>query len=242
MKKTLLILAVIFICLMPVTALADSPAPPPFCVLIDDYSNSGGVQVFGYDNSGNRSEIKIVLSEVTKVISERALFFINDGGKFVSIQVQAGIYSAPSNTVYIKDSGSYIYSLKDNALKKGEITTWKPNTFSVILVAIVLIFPMLFSVLVEWIVSLFFKLKPDKYVIIINFITNPVINILLLICVNFAIDYIFLLVILEILVAGVEFWFYTWKYKGYSKIRLLIFTLVANAASWGLYWLLIPLL
>ncbi len=101
-----------------------------------------------------------------------------------------------------------------------------------------LILPLLFTVLIEWIVSLFFKLKPSKYVVIINFITNPILNILLFFIYAYnKMNYIPALIIFEAVIMGIEFWFYTRKYKEYSKIRLFIFSLAANAASWGLYWL-----
>ncbi len=103
------------------------------------------------------------------------------------------------------------------------------------LLPFVLIVPLLFTVLVEWIIALFFKLKPGEYVVIINFITNPVLNILLMLFTSSFLGYTLLLVIFEAVVAGAEFWFYTWKYKEYTKKRLLLFTLVANAVSWGLY-------
>jgi hypothetical protein len=43
---------------------------------------------------------------------------------------------------------------------------------------------------------------------------------------------------MELAVAAIEFGIYAWKYKAYSKKRLLLFSGVANAVSWGVYYLI----
>ena len=84
-----------------------------------------------------------------------------------------------------------------------------------------------------------FGLRPDKYVWIANLITNPIMNILIVVLFNcFLLDYYLLLLFLEIAVATLEFWFYTIKYRQYSRKRILLFAVTANLASWGVYYLI----
>jgi hypothetical protein len=243
MKKILLILTIMLMCLMPVTVLADGPGPSNYYnyVLIDDCSNISRVQFWGYDKDNNYKCIdECIYPKETCVPNERIEYFYNCEWtttfepKCKSFQLVIGLKNGEtvrSNFVDFVDFGNYIYSVKDNTLKEGKITTRRLTGFAFF----ELILPMLFTVIIEWLMSLFFKLKPGKYVVIINFISNPIMNILLIISANYLIRYGLSLILLELIVMGAEFWFYTWKYKGYSKKRLLLFSLMANAASWGLY-------
>lgn len=240
-----LLVLVIVLCMIPETAFADGPGPSPNnnYLLIDDYSKINLAEIWGYDKDNVYELIEeIHHPEETKVPNQRLEYFYNSEGKYKNFQLVITFRNGEkvkSNLIDIVEWGSYIYTVKDNTLKQGRMTTLKPNSITVFIAAILLFFPLGFTLLVEWLVSLAFRLKPGKYVIIINAITNPVMNILLmLLFVYVAFDYWLALIALETLAAGAEFWFYTWKYKGYTKIRLLLFTLTANAASWGLYWLL----
>ena len=247
MKKNLIVLVVfMFICLMPVTALADStpPGPNEQYVLIKGYGGAAEVQLWGYDSAGDCQQIKDYDVVKTRVWDERILSFYNDKGTFISLQVIAvrNGETIKSNLVDIKEYGKYIYSVEDNVLEQGDITSTKLSIFSLIIYGFYLIFPLLFTILIEWIISWFFKLKPRMYVPIINLVTNPVLNILLLLLANSYIHYTLQLIVFETIIVGAEYWFYTCAYKGYSRKRLLLFSIVANAASWGLYRLLIVLL
>lgn len=44
-----------------------------------------------------------------------------------------------------------------------------------------------------------------------------------------------MVLILEACVIGFEYMFYVSKYEDISKIKLLLFTITANAVSWGAY-------
>ena len=90
------------------------------------------------------------------------------------------------------------------------------------------------TIVVELLVGLAFRLRRIYRVVIINLFTNPIMNFLLLFLTLSATGkaiYWIVLVILELLVCGVEFWFYAVKYKDRKKWVLLLFTLTANAAS-----------
>jgi hypothetical protein len=112
------------------------------------------------------------------------------------------------------------------------------DSFNLVNEAFYLIVPLLVTLLVEWLMSLIFRLKRGRYVFIANLITNPIMNILLLVIYNFVyLDFYLILLLLEIMVAAFEFWFYTRRYKQHSKRRLLLFVIAANLASWGIYYL-----
>lgn len=249
MKKLLILIFMIILCAAPATALANGPGPSPNnnYLLIDDYSQVAAAAIWGHDRDNNYTLIQEITYPLeTKVPNQRFEFFYNEDGKFKDFQIVITFKNgekASSNFINIVEWGGYIYSVKDNTLKEGKMTTLKPDGLTVFFGATMLLFPLLFTVLVEWLVSLAFRLKPGKYVVIINFITNLVMNILLmLIFINVIIDFYITLIILEAMVAGAEFWYYTQKYKGYTKKRLLLFTVTANLASWFLYWFLSPLL
>ena len=90
------------------------------------------------------------------------------------------------------------------------------------------------TIVIEMLVGLCFRMRPIRYVIIINLITNPVMNLLLLILsisVESSAAYTVALLVLEAIVRGLEFLFYTRKYRERKKWVLLLFTLIANAAS-----------
>lgn len=246
----LFILLVITFSLFPVTAFADSVPPSPYNIdiLVNDYSNISRLEIYGFDALGSCQLIHSFLNidldseQKTKIAQERIIYFYNAEGKFKQMQL-AVVFKGKSsweksNIVDIVEWGDYKYSTSDNTLKEGVITSWIPSSMTVFFGIFVLLLPLLFTILVEWIISLPFKIKPGKYVVIINVITNLVINILILVLFSYVvIDYLVIILILEVFVMAVEYLFYLWKYKQINKMRLLIFTITANLASWLLYWL-----
>ena len=93
--------------------------------------------------------------------------------------------------------------------------------------------------LVEFLVALPFKLKPYSHVILINLITNLVMNLLLssraLAESVKGVSILWAIALLEIVVVFVEYFFYTKKYKDQPKGKLFAFSVIANALSWGLF-------
>jgi len=134
--------------------------------------------------------------------------------------IKYGGYTYDGRTNKLESTGAYYDPIKDEA-------QW-------ILRIIYLAIPLGITLLIEWLVALCFGIRPVRYVFGINAITNPVMNIILLIVImlnrgSFA--YWIALAALELAVFGVEYGFYTRKYKSYSRPRLLLFTFVANAIS-----------
>ena len=94
--------------------------------------------------------------------------------------------------------------------------------------------PLGFTVLAEFLAAIPFRLKPYKYVVLINLVTNLVMNVLLYILRLNGMG-LWIVALLEVVVVLVEYLFYTKKYKDHPKGKLLLFSLVANALSWGLF-------
>ncbi len=266
MKKALnFLVIVILIFIKPATVLADEPVPSAYdnypyynYILIDDHTRLSSVEIWGHDVDGNYAQITQSFNEYeSKIPNEKIYYFYNSYGKFKDFQIVAtlkngekvysnfigfGFYSKRFFKIGLGDEvdfSSYIYSVNDNTLITGNITTWKPDLTIIIPVSILLLLTLILSVTSKWLTSFAFRLKKSTPVIIINCITNTVVSMLLiLIFVNFIFSYyLALIILLKALSAGVEFWFYTVKINYYSKKRLLLFSIVSNAASFGIYWL-----
>ena len=124
----------------------------------------------------------------------------------------------------------YKYNVKTNVLKeKANLTL-----LYLLLAPLLLVVPLAFTVLVEFLAALIFKLKPYQYVIFINLITNLVMNMILAMTIE-DISRLWTVTLLEVVVVLVEYFFYTKKYKDQPKRKLFAFSVIANALSWGLY-------
>ncbi len=246
MKRLLILPAIVIFLLLilPMPALANAPPPPPelIDILVDGYSDIKTVYIYGYDqNNEYKYAGRGTSSRETKLQNERIISFYNKDAQLKSFQLVVKLKSGEdlqSNFVDFSERGSYVYSIKDNVLKQGAILSRKPNGTIVFFGGIILVFPLLFTLVVEWIISLFFKLKPGKYVVYINIITNLAMNVLILIMYStLVIDYLKIIICLEAAVMAVEYLYYSKKYKNISKKRLVAFVITANLASWLLYWL-----
>lgn len=98
----------------------------------------------------------------------------------------------------------------------------------------------LITIIIEFIIALFFKVKPKKSVIIANVITQPVLQLLVylifILTSYMAANIAFYM--LEIAIVFIEYLIYK-KYMQYeSKQKIFLYSLIANAASFGLGLLL----
>ncbi len=251
LKKTkfILLVIIIFTC-FPITAFANGPAPNPndHDLLIDDIDNIDSLIVYGVDIDGKCGIIEdypqglksSYMTEKTKIEMERIISIYNRDKQYTSFQLEIKFNDGTvvqSNTIEFIEWSNYKYSVKDNDLQPyGAFASRKPHGFTVIFLAIALIFPLGLTTLLEFLISLMFKIKPAKYVCIINAITNPIMNIIIVFgSLNFVINYYWLMFILEIIVLLFEYWYYSGKFEGIGKLKLLLFTITANAASWGAY-------
>lgn len=245
MKKLLFFIAVVLaFCSYSSVAYANAPPPRYFYnvyILIDDFSLIDSIAIHGYDKEGTYRFIENDANpQETKISKERVIIFNNQNDRFKSFHLVIKFNNgetAESNFVDIVDQSNYIYSVADNVLKQGKITSWKPHGLTILYGGFLLLTPLVFTIIVEWAISLLFKVRPGKYVVYINIASNIVMNILILyLYANSVIDYLTLIIIMEILVAAVEYTFYTLKYPSEKKIKLFSFVITANLVSWLLYW------
>ena len=211
----------LFILFVPITALANSPAPSPYHITIAIKESTNVIKVSAYGSNNNRdfycieSDLKM---EETRSYKEKIV---------------------DSNSVEFKEWGGYVYNAKDNILKEGKITSSRIDSLSLIFIGIFLLVPLIVTLIVEWWISIPFKFDTGKYVIIANLITNPIMNILILFVFNHVyLNYLLIVLILEIIVAAAEYGFYRLTYKEEPKGRLLKYAILANLGSWAVYSLI----
>ena len=243
MKKRLCIVLIVLLslALVPRAASANSPAPDPARMTVECRNVEKESQITfllaGEDGVFHAGETYTVYQSG----STRLTFYRGEGDTQFCIELTApdGTF-LQSNAVPLKESGKYAYDANSNELKAvGSFADdWLGVLWLPALVIAYLVLPIAIALavtlLIEFLVSLCFRLKPRRYVILINLITNPVMNLILRIGAIFIggeVAYWIALAILELLVCGVEFWFYTRKYKDKKIGLLLAFTLVANALS-----------
>lgn len=246
MKRRVVFLAVVMIILaFPLVAHANAPAPDPYRVYIavDNYSKIKDIEFLGsvdgenYEYAGTDN-----YPQITRRLGEKTVELYNKDGHYKSFKLQITFddgQTIETNPVDFVEWGTYTYNVKKDVLSEGKINNYKMDGMISFFVLFFLILPLGVTVIVEWLLSMAFSLKPGKYVVIINFITNPIMNILLLLIFNNVyLDYSLVLLLLEIFVGVTEYIYYTNKYKGVSKRRLRLFTVAANIASWGIYYLI----
>ena len=177
----------------------------------------------------------------TKVFNERIISFTAE--KFRVFQLVVTLEDGKkvtSDLMRLDDWANYKYSILNNSISEEPILQWKTSGFWFFGYTELLILPLLFTVLVEWLIALAFRIRPYKYVLIINVITNLCMNVLLCAVIGYTgMSYTMTVFILEVLVAGTEYLYYLRKYRTDEEItkrKLFVFTVVANLASWLGYW------
>lgn len=253
MKKRIcmLLLAALLLAFVPHAASANSPARNPweFTVYVTDVPEGSEITVhlLKADGSDRAQEPQIANG------GERdAVWVLFEEGEtaFYLVCVTPDGTETRSDTVEIATFGKYDYNGRENTIK--DRTKYYNNRQSctflsgiVLFIALLFFLPIAITLLVEWLTALCFKIRPVKYVFAINAITNPVMNVMLLIVSStlyeFPAAYWIVLAFLELAVIGIEFWFYTKKIPGIKRSRLLLFTVTANVLSLAIgllvrYW------
>ena len=239
MKKRILIVLLVLILMLPLwhVASANAPAPNPYESWLD-YRNvpeGSTVAVMAVDADGAAHEVASTV--VTAKTGRLGFMIVVEERFYVETMTEEG-ETAHSETILFEGREHYRFDGETGVLEKGSYLSGgcgAAESIGILLLGLVWIAAALgVTLVIELLVGLCFRMRPIRYVVIINLITNPIMNILLLILsatINSSIIYPISLVILELAVCGFEFWFYTAKYKTRRKWVLLIFTLVANAAS-----------
>ena len=246
MKKALAaIIMLVGICGLPIMVRANAPIPPPnrIAIAIEDYSSMERVSLYGAADGEDYffiSDDADASKEETRRADEIILHMeVNHANRLkLQITLKDG-RTVESNPAKFEEYGTYLYSVERNVLEQGQIASRRKHGMDLVFGVFMLAVPLVMTLVVERLIALAFALEPLKYVMIINLITNPLMNILLNVFYNkLYMQYYQLLIIFELMIMALEFCFYTFTYRETSKKRLLLFSLAANGASWGIYFLI----
>ena len=235
----LLLALLILLCLVPAAAWANAAHNPYWKdIVLSDTGEVDAISVYVDGSDGSFHLFKTFESEHKK---EQKIYFERpqDATRFyIEVTMADGTVRASEPVDATGYDQDYKYNVKTNVLKeKANLTL-----LYLLLIPLFAIAPLGFTVLVEFLVALPFKLKPYKYVILINIVTNVAMNLILpvlrMIMSIRGYNDLWIVAPLEIVVVVVEYLFYTKKYKDHPKRKLLLFSLVANALSWGLFELI----
>ncbi len=148
------------------------------------------------------------------------------------------IYHGPEGTYFAESGNTTVepHEYPDNHRRFWEVL----GAFLLGLIALIGLFLayMCFTVLVEFLVALCFKLKPAVLVLPVNVFSNLVFNILLVVlCVFYSVPYTAYVIVGEIIVTLAEYLVYTKLYDDFPKKTLLLYSIAANFCSMGLTFL-----
>lgn len=224
-RKNFLVFTIIMFILLafPSVAFANVPETPSNDQknLIDDYNNFSNIEISAYDEDRNSGALKAFEQHT------RLRLTVDDGCKTVPNKDDI---TKLQNDLYLVD--------KNELIRRTSYPIWNPDpeVFIILSDLFVLLVPFGLTVYLEYATTRIFKIKPTKYVCKINLITNPIMNIILIVVMaNVVISYLLLVLILELVVLCIEYIFYVYKYKNIDRIKLLKFTVTANVVSWSVY-------
>lgn len=236
MKKRLCIVLIVLLALLllPHAASANAPVPDPNEVQLDYRGVPEGTTLTVLTADTDRT-----LFEVVARTENGRLTFLDpeESDFYVRLTAPDGTV-AHTGAIRFESRGRYRYDGKTGVLEKGSYLTENAVDAGAVLMLIIGVFALFLAlnvtILIELLIGLCFRLRRIYRVVIINLFTNPVMNILLLLLtlsISGGRIYWIALITLEMIVCGVEFWYYARKYRDHKKWVLLIFTLAANAAS-----------
>lgn len=242
MKKHIRILLIVFcaLLLIPRAASANAPAPDPLRIDVACENVEPGTVILamfaGEDGGFHPDEIygASTVSETTKSVSFHRSE--HDTRMYLELTRPDGS-TVQSNTLPVTADRSFRYDGKTNTLSVRAGSSSDSCIGGVLLFLLMLVAEILgafaLTVLIEFLVGLCFGMKPFRYILIANLITNIPMNIVLLLLNSVAdgIGYWIALVVLELIVVLVEFLFWRKKYKDRRTWYVLLFAVAANVAS-----------
>ena len=244
MKKRIciLLLAALLLMLVPHAASANAPAPNPWelSVYFQNVPEGTVVTAFFQQENGEIRRGETYTSDGTKNWRIRVWYEEDETRFYLTLAAPDGT-ETQTDAAAIEPYGSYICDGETHTLVAGKPKGVDSRLWDLclscgawlLLYALAgFLMPIAVTFLVEWLTALCFGVRPVKYVFAINAITNPLMNLMLLIAYAFGrIGYWITLTALEIAVVFLEYAFYKKKYPDISRRRLLLFTITANALS-----------
>ena len=245
MKKRLMLLliAALLALLVPHVASANSPVRRPWLIRVECENMESGTRmdvVLLRADGSTRTE-ENVYQPYRDETTGYAYFEYEDGETaFYLSRIAPDGTETHTETAKLTEYGLYRYDGEANRLEaNGTYYSRADNcgtgVAAVACFLLLLIAPLGLTLLIEFLIALCFRIRPKKYVLIINLITNPVMNLLLFVLILFGPErhvYWIALGVLELAAVGLEYLFYTKKCRGVGKLRLFLFSLTANAVSY----------
>lgn len=246
-KKRLCIILALLLLAVPGVSAANAPLPDPtqHNITVSNAGEGSSVTVFLENETGTFEQ---VCSAVLKGIKKEVISFHTradvNSRIYIEIETPEG-ERLVSNELICEQGTNFNYDVKSNRLTENHGSTSFAEGLAALLIFLVYTFltsflvPLAVTLLTEFLVSLPFRLVPKKHVILTNLITNPVMNILLgmfelIVAPAHAWQHLLTVCVLEAVVIWIEYSIYLKRYKDRTKGILFLFTLLANAASWGL--------
>ena len=238
LRRLALLLAVVtLLCLAPGSARANAPAPDPYrkTIILSDTSEVTSIAVYVDGPDGSFRLLETFESDHAR---EQTIHFQrpDDVKRFyIEVTLDDGAVRTSEPADATGYDQKFTYDVKANTLKeKTNATGWLYLPLVLLGLILALALPLGFTVLVEFLAAIPFRLKPYRHVVLINLVTNSVMNVLLYILRLNGMG-LWIVALLEVVVVLVEYLFYTKKYKDHPKGKLLLFSIIANALSWGLF-------
>ena len=242
-RLCLVLAAVLLLLLIPHAASANSPVRSPWLLEIECSNMVPGttMDVLLFAGSERTRTLEDAYHSYSDGTSGGLSVWYEDGETAFCLQV-----TTPDGTqmqtdaVGIVEYGKYAYDGATNRLEaNGTYYSRAENCTAgaeILLYLIFLLFaPLGLTLLIEFLTSLCFGIRPRKYVVVINLITNPAMNLLLLLLMFLFSPvrwvYWVALGIMELAAVGIEYLFYTKKCRQIGRLRLFLFTLTANVLS-----------
>ena len=245
MKKRVLILMLALLLMLPLwhAASANAPAPDPLLVKIQYRNVEVGTVITamfaGADGVFHQSEygpVKVSEASGYRYVRRQE----SDTQLYLEVTHPDGT-TVRSNTLPIELNGAryaaFRYDGRTNELtdrtgSDGNCALGYAGLFlGISIVSLAAAFGL--TLLIEFLIGLCFRMKPFRYIIFANLITNIPMNIILLLLsiLTEGAVYRIALIVLEAIVCLIEFLFWRSKYKTRKAWYVLLFTLTANAVS-----------
>lgn len=255
-KRIVILLLIVLTLLLPHAASANAPAPDPWelSVYLQNVPDGTTVTAFFLQEDGTLRQGETYTSGGAKNW-KIGVWFKEDEKQFCLELTAADGTVTRTEPVAIEPYGDYTYDSAENTLVSGKpkgtgetglggIVSFCLDCGSMLLFYVFagLLMPVAVTFLVEWLTALCFRIRPVRHVFAINAITNPVMNLLLLIASSLIsasrAAYWIILAVLEIAVVFIEYAYYRKKYPETGHAKLLVFAITANVLSLGIGGLL----
>lgn len=242
-KRILIVLIVVLMLLVPHAASANSPARNPWeiTVYLEKVPKGTEIKAFlaGGDGVFRLADEQGWTSDGTG--GQKTYFYFREGDtQFYLMLTAPDGTETRTNTVEIVTYGKYTCNGAENLLEErtehyNTVANCKLGSQILLFLCCLFLLPIAVTLLIEWLTALCFGIRPVKHVLIINAITNPIMNLLLLIASALLLighlGYWFVLILLETAVIFIEYWYYKQKYPEIGHRKLLLFSITANVLS-----------